>query len=145
MSVPDDSPPIILLYDSGGAAGFLGPADRKLVTVEMDCLPKARAVVFHIPSAPDIRTIPKREGQIWVAWSMESDAWYPQLSSVDYMKYFDLTMTYRLDSDIPNPYFGIGTIQALPRQPVPKTESAHAVFMASSPRTEVGGSSTSAS
>lgn len=99
--MPEDSPPTILLYDSRGAADFLGPADRKLVTVEMDRLPDVRAVVFHVPSAPDIRLIPKREGQIWVAWSMESDAWYPQLSSVDYMKHFDLTMTYRLDSDFP--------------------------------------------
>ena len=131
MSAPGHSPPIILLYDSRGAADFLGPADRKLVTVELDRLPDVRAVVFHVPSAPDIRGIHKREGQIWVAWSMESDVWYPQLSSVDYMKYFDLTMTYRLYSDIPNPYFGIGTAQALLRKAAPKTEIAPAVFVAS--------------
>jgi hypothetical protein len=124
--------PLILLYDLRGAAEFLGPADRKHVTVEPDRLPDARAVVFHIPSAPDICLIPKHAGQIWVGWSMESDVWYPQLSSVEYMQHFDLTMTYRLDSDIPNLYFGVGTAQALLRPPAPKTESAPAVFFASS-------------
>jgi Glycosyltransferase family 10 (fucosyltransferase) C-term/Fucosyltransferase, N-terminal len=133
MIAPDDFAPIILLYDLQGAADFLGPADREHVTVKLDRLPDVPAVVFHVPSAPDIRCIPKREGQIWVAWSMESDVWYPQLSSVEDMKYFDLTMTYRLDSDIPSPYFGAGMNPALLRKPTPKTESAPAVFLASGP------------
>lgn len=131
MSATDDSSPIILLYYSR-AADFIGPADRQFVTVELDRLPHAQAVVFHIPSAPDVRGIPKREGQIWVAWSMESEALYPQLSSVGHMKHFDLTMTYRLNSDIPNLYFGIGTARELLRKAAPKTESAPAVFIASS-------------
>lgn len=132
MSAPENSKPIILLYDWQGAANVLGPAEWEFVTVDPGRLPDARAVVFHVPTAPDIREIPKREGQIWVAWSMESNVWYPQLSSVDYMKHFDLTMTYRLDSDIPNLYFGIGTAQDLLRRAAPKTKAAPAVFMASS-------------
>jgi hypothetical protein len=64
----------------------------------------AAAVVFHIPSlAPRLR-LPKRRGQLWVAWSMESDENYPQLRDAEYMSRFDLTMTYRLDSDVPTTY-----------------------------------------
>ncbi len=57
------------------------------------------AVVFHIPS---LREPPHSEaaGQLWVAWSLECDANYPQLRDPAYMRQFDLTMTYRLDADV---------------------------------------------
>lgn len=64
----------------------------------------ANAVVFHFP---DLKYFPyeeKPEGQIWVAWSRESDINYPVLRNPEIMEYFDLKMTYHLNSDIPDTY-----------------------------------------
>jgi hypothetical protein len=65
----------------------------------------ADAVVFHIPT---LGALPARKprGQLWVAWSMESDVNYPRLRDADSMRAFDLRMTYRLDSDVPDLYTG---------------------------------------
>jgi hypothetical protein len=44
-----------------------------------------------------------------VAWWLESDVNYPQLRDPVYMRQFDLTMIYRLDSDVAStytPYYG---------------------------------------
>lgn len=59
----------------------------------------AAAVVFHIPTLRKLPTV-KPRGQLWVAWSMESDVNYPLLRDPRYMSQFDLTMTYRLDADV---------------------------------------------
>jgi len=91
----------------------------------------ADVVVFHIPTAPDIRKLKKRRGQIWVALSMESEINYPRLRDPKYMRQFDLTITYRMDSDIPAPYFGPATRDHLCHTPKPKTASAPANYFAS--------------
>jgi len=39
-----------------------------------------------------------------VAWSMECDTHYPHLRDPGFLDQFDLTMTYRLDSDVPVTY-----------------------------------------
>lgn len=95
-------------------------------------------MVFHIPTAPDTSRIPKLSGQQWVAWSMESAVLYPQLANLEYMRRFDLTMTYRLDSDLPCPYFGPATRDALLRPPSIKTAEAPAVYFASNPADKSG-------
>jgi hypothetical protein len=43
--------------------------------------------------------------QLWVAWSMESRENYARLRDESFMRNFDLTMTYRLNSDVPQLYF----------------------------------------
>lgn len=83
------------------------PIDRHRVGLPAGCrltadaprMRDAAAVVFHIPS---LRKLPARKprGQLWVAWSMESEANYPQLRDPAFMARFDLTMTYRLDADV---------------------------------------------
>ena len=60
----------------------------------------ASAVVFHVPSLGQASLPPKLPGQLWVAWSMECDVNYPQLRDPDFMRAFDLTMTYRRDADV---------------------------------------------
>lgn len=65
---------------------------------------QADAVVFHIPNLYWINNLQKRPGQIWIAWSMECDVNYSNLCNLKFMKRFDLTMTYRLDSDVPYSY-----------------------------------------
>ncbi|MEM9557234.1 MAG: glycosyltransferase family 10 [Acidobacteriota bacterium] len=61
---------------------------------------EAVAVIFHIPDLPDTTHLRKRPGQIWVAWSMECEANYPQLVDAEFMAPFDLRMAYPLRSDI---------------------------------------------
>jgi len=62
---------------------------------------------------------------------MESDAYFPQLNDAAFMSQFDLTMTYRWDSDIPSAYFGRSTPAAVVCAPLAKTERAPAVYFAS--------------
>jgi hypothetical protein len=96
-------------------------------------LHEAHAVIFHIPTAPDIRQIAKRPGQLWVALCMESEANVPDLVKLKFIRYFDLTMTYRLDSDIPAVYFGTPTATAMTAPPKPKTADAPVVCFVSNP------------
>src|SRR6202167_6032945 len=102
------------------------------MTTDPDRLPAAHVVVFHVPTTPDVRTIRKYPGQIWVAFSMESDVNYPSLSNLDYMRRFDLTMTYRRDSDIPVPYL-CSRAEMLGNPVSPKTAESPAVYFASNP------------
>lgn len=128
--MPSASTPTILVYDPGWAVVGSEPPSCRIL-FDHNLLGEADAVVFHVPSAPDLSKIPKCDGQTWVAWSMESDVNYPQLSNTEYMKRFDLTMTYRFDSDIPVAYFSPKTCEAILCRPLPKSESAPAVYMAS--------------
>jgi hypothetical protein len=93
------------------------------LTTERRFYRDAAAVVFHIPS---LRELPRQKppGQLWVAWSLECDANYPRLRDPEYMRQFDLTMTYRLDADVIvayTSYFpGIDLASALRTPPKPK-------------------------
>jgi hypothetical protein len=73
------------------------------LTTDRHRVGQAAAVVFHIPSVSALPTR-KPPGQLWVAWSLECEANYPRLRDPAYMRQFDLTMTYRLDSDVPIAY-----------------------------------------
>lgn len=66
---------------------------------------QADAVVFHIPT---LARLPESKplGQLWVAWTMESEANYPQLADPQFMASIDLEMTYRQDADVWLPYLG---------------------------------------
>jgi hypothetical protein len=67
----------------------------------------ARVVVFHIPEwkwVPRFLFPPKLPQQLWVAWPMECEENYPRLQDPAFMRRFEVTMTYRLDSDVPVPY-----------------------------------------
>jgi hypothetical protein len=61
---------------------------------------EADAVVFHIPNLWFWQRPRKRPGQLWVAFSIESDVNYPILRDPARMARFDLTMTYRRDADV---------------------------------------------
>jgi hypothetical protein len=101
-------------------------------------LPEADVIVFHIPTLiPPIR-VPKYPGQIWVGWSMESDVNYPLLSRKSFMRQFDLTMTYRRDSDVWTPYFGPRLLDELLSPPREKIADAPAVYFASNCRDRSG-------
>jgi hypothetical protein len=98
----------------------------------------ADVVVFHIPTLdlPDV--LPKRPGQRWVAWSMESTANCPRLDDPGFMAAFDWTMTYRRDADVWVPYLNAGLATDLASPPREKAESALAVYIASNARDHSG-------
>jgi hypothetical protein len=75
------------------------------VTTDLRRFQEARTVVFHIPSLRSIDRLRKPDGQIWVAWWMESEDHFPRLADPTFMSRFDLTMSHRLDADVVTPYF----------------------------------------
>ena len=95
----------------------------------------ADAIVYHIPTHKG----PPREirpGQLRVAWSMESEANYQRLVDPRFMRHFDLTMTYRLDADVPVTYIsfyqGDGVVPGLRMPPGPKSsDKLVSVFISS--------------
>jgi hypothetical protein len=94
---------------------------------------QADAVVFHLPQARGIEQLSKPRRQIWVAWSMECEVHYPWMSDPDFLQLFDLTMTYRRDSDVPVPYYDLNLIPALRSLPKPKSkDKLTALFLSGS-------------
>jgi len=124
----------ILVYDFGWGRSLISLSECRPgceVVPAPGRLEDADVVMFHIPTAPDLSRLRKRHGQKWVVWSWESDRFYPRLRDPKYMRQFDLTMTYRWDSDVPVAYFGPDTREDLLRAPTPKTASAPAVAFVS--------------
>jgi hypothetical protein len=125
--------PIVLLWNPPEWAPAPGLRETCEITHDRSRLPTAGAVVFHVPTLPAVLRLPKPAGQRWVAWSMESAAMYPALDDPRFLSAFDLTMTYRLDSDVPVPYFEPGLLAALVEPPAAKTAAAPAVLFLSNP------------
>ena len=128
-------PPLILFYntffDRWPRTDDLDCAKPCRFTIDRAALPEADAVVFHLPSCTDIWAAPKYPGQLWVAASMESAAGCPDQADPALMRAFDLTMTFRRDSDIWTPYFGLAALPKLLGPVLPKTASAPAVLFQS--------------
>jgi len=104
---------------------------------------EAAAVVFHIPSLNWLYPLKKQVGQLWVAWSLESEAHYPQLCAPRFMSQFDLTMSYHQRSDVVTSYFSYygstdNLKRALLEPPKPKTEENFANLFVSSPHDKSG-------
>lgn len=78
------------------------------ISCDRDLAAEADAVVFHLPSLnPAVildGSIAKPAGQVWVAWSQESEVHYPALRSPDVMRHCEIRMTHRLSSDVPVTY-----------------------------------------
>lgn len=114
-----------------------------ILTADHSCFWQAAAVVFHIPSIKWLRFLKKPPGQLWVAWSLESEAHYPQLMDPRFMKRFDLTMTYHQKADVVSSYFVYyGTTDNLKRAllepPKPKTHGKLANLFVSGPYDKSG-------
>ena len=136
-----DSPVSVLYYNDEW-----GMAPRELPDASSNCRAlfdralffHADVVVFHIPTLHLPHVLPKRPGQRWVAWSMESRVNYPRLADPGYMAQFDWTMTYRRDADVWAPYVNAGLVTELAAPPQEKTETALAVYIASNARDHSG-------
>jgi alpha-1,3-fucosyltransferase 10 len=96
-------------------------------------LSRAAAVVFHVPTIHEVGTIRKYPGQVWVAWSLESVANYPELARPEFLRFFDLRMTYEQSADVWDPYlpFEDEFERALALPIPPKTAAAPAVMFQS--------------
>lgn len=138
-----DQPILILFYNSmwqsSEAPDTFAPPGFE-VTTDRARLRKADVVIFHIPQwkwQPRFLFPPKRTGQLWVAWSMECEENYSRLKDPNFMRAFDLTMTYRLDSDVPVPYMLYyrsvpNIVRDMRKPPLPKTAEAPVVMLISS-------------
>ena len=135
--MPRSDGPLVLFYNRffgeepsleklGGAGHCRWSLDRKDFS-------RADIVVFHIPDLGRIDRLKKREGQVWVAWCMESKVNYPVLADAAFMRRFDFRMTYEQDADVWCPYLPHrNEWDAAIRQPVPgKTEAAPTVLFRS--------------
>ncbi len=130
--------PLILFFNSFfdepiDAAALDGWSCR--FTTDRSKLNAAAAVVFHVPSLGRVRKVRKYPGQLWVAWSMESHISYPALADPSFMRNFEIRMTYEQSADIWCPYIPEAEVfeRALTRPVSPKTASAPAVMLQSTP------------
>ena len=64
---------------------------------------------------------------------MESLVNYPILADSEFMRRFDITMTYERSATVWCPYFGLSIADALRQLPKPKTEQAPIAYFRSSP------------
>ena len=137
---PSRSETLILFFNTmwGQPIDTDGPPlpDGCHLTTDRRQLERAAAVVFHVPSLRELQPR-KPRGQLWVAWSMECEANYPQLRDPGYMSRFDLSMTYRLNADVPIAYTSYysdaaNLERALRARPGPKTADKLATLFISS-------------
>jgi hypothetical protein len=108
------------------------------ITTDRARFREADAVVFHVPTLRGFRWIRKPTGQRWIAWSIESDVNYPKLRRASFLRHFDHTMTYRLDSDVPVPYLVSETLDQLRREPCIKNAEAPVACLISNGRDHNG-------
>lgn len=129
--------PLLLFYNSafGGYPdiGALASLCGCRFTTDRARLPEADAVIFHLPSVKRIWEAEKYRGQLWIAWCMESEAYYPALRDPGFMAPFDMTMTYRRDGDVWCSYLPAGFEPVFRRPVPPKTEAAPLVIFQSNP------------
>jgi len=135
--VPDGTrrQPLILFYNSffqrWPRPDLLDCADDCRFTTDRADLANADAIVFHLPSCSEIWAAPKFPGQLWVAASMESTASCSDQADAEFMRAFDLTMTFRQGSDVWTPYFTVNSLPNLQTPAPVKTAPAAAVLFQS--------------
>jgi hypothetical protein len=134
-AVPRDDRTVILIFNRRLADDPLLDACRLPegceLTTDRRRLREATAVVFHLPDTLDLTGVEKAPGQKWVAWSMECEVHDPRMMDPAFLEQFDLTMTYRRDSDVPVPYYGPELAEALRTPPRPKSRDRLAVLLMS--------------
>jgi hypothetical protein len=109
--------------------GFELLTDRKYMQ-------EADVVVFHMPTVSQKDRIlnkkNKKDGQLWVFWTMECEAHFKWQYDQKIVSLFDISMTYKLNSDIPVPYFYPPYYSWLRREPVNKSALANAFISSNS-------------
>lgn len=133
--VPGTAPNIVLLHNSmPGTELVLNDAHLPpgwAITSDRRYASRAVAIIFHIPTLWRL-PLRKRLGQLWVAWSLESEVNYPQLADPAFLRHIDIRMTYALDSDVPHLYLPPGESEAWTTPPPPKNSAQLAIAVISS-------------
>lgn len=96
-------------------------------------LDRADAVVVHLPNVRALEARHKRPGQVWVAFSMESEVTAPLMNDGRVMEMFDLEVSYRRSADVWVPYVGPESLKALLVPPRPKSEPYPVAHFQSNP------------
>ncbi|MEO1368682.1 MAG: hypothetical protein AAFX50_16025, partial [Acidobacteriota bacterium] len=93
----------------------------------------ADAVVFHLPTLQPgfIARRPKPEGQIWVAWCLESRRTCPAFGDPATRRRFDLFMSHERSAVVWAPYFGPWCAEDLRRPPTAEREAVAVVHLQS--------------
>lgn len=136
--IPPKTPPIILYMTP--ISGFLGSGWLKqpdpcpatcTFTESTNKFKNASAIIFHIPGYGGSFPQKANPKQQFVGLSMESEMYYHMLKDKKYMAHFDMTMTYKLSSDITTCYMSSKANYSA--DPAPKTDEALAsVFVSNS-------------
>jgi hypothetical protein len=102
------------------------------ITTDEKCFGEAAAVIFYMPGMEEgngiLHPAMKREGQLWVFWSNEPEIYYKWQYEPEVYNLFDITATYKLDADVPIPYFYPYYFGALRSVPVPRSGFACALI-----------------
>lgn len=96
-----------------------------VLTTDRSTADEAVAIVFHLPTLPPgliERQLTKKKGQLWVAWCLECDVHLPHVNDPSFINRFDITMTYRLDSDVAVTYLEPDLPELLRRPPADKED-----------------------
>ncbi len=105
------------------------PDNFEIISGE-EYLNEGDVVIFHMPTlklrGEEMKRIKKRKGQLWVFWSMECEVHHQNLHSPEMLSLFDIMATYKLDADIPVPYFAGLNDRLWRHEPVAKTELVNA-------------------
>lgn len=103
-------------------AEMAAPGGRYRATRDPLQLKKADVVVFHLPQIPQWHRLPKKDRQIWIGVTMESDDYYPEQADPDRVATLDCLLSYHAHADIRLNYSAPGLlaqIEALPPQKHP--------------------------
>jgi len=67
------------------------------ISMDLNRLAEASAVVFHVPDIQTLDGLPKFPGQLWIGWSNECPVHRPLQNFLDR---FDLSIGYKSDADV---------------------------------------------
>lgn len=96
------------------------------ISTDINCIPHASVVIFHVPEIRTLKGIPRFPGQLWIGWSEECEVHRPHQ---DFHDQFNLTITYKTDADVFDPY--LPSLDELRRPPGPKLPGKFMTFFAS--------------
>lgn len=115
------------LFEIPRKKGFEILSDRK-------CMDEADVVVFHMPTVERrdkiFRSSRKKKGQLWVFYSVECEAHFKWQYKKKILSLFDITMTYKANSDVPIFYHHPFYHSLFRREPAAKVELANAFISA---------------
>jgi hypothetical protein len=114
------------------------PGGRCHATRDPRMLKKADVVVFHLPQIPKWYRLPKKERQIWIGVTMESDSYYPEQADPDRVATLDWLISYHAHADIRLNYSFPGLLSQLEAPPPEKHPGKLICALISNPNSRSG-------